>query len=188
MTSPVAVDFADLDDTQLMQRVQADDSEAFGVLYDRFAARAHGLARGIGTHAHADDIVQEAFLSAWRSRAKFTPERDTVLAWLMGNVRNRAIDSLRRQGGHDNRRANAEGIEDRFHASGNLENEIAERDEAAQLRRSLASLPPAQRDVIAFAYFGELSATEIAAELSLPLGTVKGRMRLGLDKLRIPVE
>ena len=176
--------FAGLDDVQLMRRVQAGDSEAFGALYDRFGARAHAVARAVGRDAHADDIVQEAFLSVWRSRAVFRPEQGTVLAWVMGIVRNRAIDSIRRQGRHDERRASAEGIEERLPAPGDMESHITEREEAARLRGALAHLPATQRDVIAFAFFGELSAPEIAAELSLPLGTVKGRMRLGLNKLR----
>lgn len=184
----IAAALADLDDTQLMRRVQAGDSEAFGALYDRFATRAHGLARAVGRDSQADDIVQEAFLSVWRSRAVFCPERGTVLAWVMGTVRNRAVDSHRRHARHDNRRSDAEGIEERLCAPGNVEGEIAERDQAARLRRTLARLPATQRDVIALAYFGELSTTEIAAHLSLPLGTVKGRMRLGLIKLRVPVD
>ena len=178
------VPFADLDDAQLMARVQAGDGEAFGALYDRFGTRALGVARMIGRASHAEDIVQEAFLSVWRNRAAFRPDRGTALAWVMGIVRNRAIDSLRRQGRHDDRRADADGMEERLRAPGNLETDLAERDQAAQLRKSLARLPEAQRDVIALAYFGELSTSEVAAQMLLPLGTVKGRMRLGLEKLR----
>jgi len=184
----VAAGLARLDDAHLMRRVQAGDDEAFGVLYDRFAPRAHALARAIGRDSHADDIVQEAFLSVWRSRVAFRPELGTVLAWVMGTVRNRAIDSLRRQGRHDDRRASAEGIEQRLYAPNDLESEMTERDEAARLRRTLARLPATQRDVITLAYFGEMTTSEIATELSLPLGTIKGRMRLGLTKLRAPID
>ena len=101
----------------------------------------------------------------------------------MGVVRNRAIDAHRRHSRHDTRRAD-EQYADAQAARGSLDESVGERDDAARLRAALARLPDAQRDVITLAYFGELSATEIASELSLPLGTVKGRMRLGLDKLR----
>ena len=182
----VAAGLADLADAQLMRRVQAGDAEAFGALYDRFVSRAYGLARAIGRASDADDIVQEAFLSVWRGRSAFRPERGTVLAWVMGIARNRAIDSLRRQGRHDRHRADAE-MAERLRVPGDVEDDIIGSEQAARLRSTLARLPPTQRDVIALAYFGELSTPEIAAELSLPLGTVKGRMRLGLVKLRSPV-
>jgi RNA polymerase sigma-70 factor (ECF subfamily) len=134
-------------DADLMLRVQADDAEAFGLLYDRFSSRAYRVAYG-ATHdrPRAEDIVHDAFFSLWRRRADYRPELGTVTAWVMAAVRHRSI-------------------------------------EAAKLRDSLARLPAAERDVIALAFFGELSAAEIAQELTLPLGTVKGRMRLGLEKL-----
>ena len=127
--------------------------------------------------------MQEAFLSVWRSRAKFAPERGPLVGWIMGTVRNRAIDSVRRNGRHDLRRAAGHGIQDHLQAPGDLEHSITERDQASRLRGLLSTLPDAQRDVIALAYFGELSTSEIARELSIPIGTVKGRMRLGLNRL-----
>ena len=177
-----------LDDTRLMRRVQAGDGKAFGEFYSRFGARAHHLARAIAGDAQADDVVQEAFTSVWRTSAGFRPELGTVLDWVMGTVRHRAIDSLRSHARHDRRRADAQGVEDRLLAPGDVESESGERDQAARLRKTLAALPGDQRDVIALAYFGQLSASEIADELSLPLGTVKGRLRLGLEKLRVPIE
>ena len=179
-----AAALAGLDDARLMQHVQADDARAFGALYDRFSPRARAVACGVARESLADDIVQEAFLSIWRARASFRPELGDVGAWIMGTVRNRAIDSLRRQGRHDSRRAHVDDSEVWLQAPGDVENETTEREQAARLRTTLARLPAGQRDVITLAYFGELSTTEIAAELSLPLGTVKGRMRLGLIKLR----
>ncbi len=102
----------------------------------------------------------------------------------MGTVRNRAIDSFRRNAPHDSRRAAEDHIDERLQAPGSLEETTGERDQAARLRGVLAQLPVAQREVIALAYFGELSTTELARELALLLGTIKGRMRLGLEKLR----
>lgn len=175
---------ADLGDAELMLLVQTDEVDAFEVLFDRFALRAYRVAHAIARNdARTEDIVQDAFLSIWRTRASYRPERGTVVAWLMGIVRNRAIDSLRLNVRHDIRRADEGLIDQRTHSCA-PEHTVAERDQAAHLRSIMAQLPDAQRDVIALAYFGELSTTEIAGELSLPLGTVKGRMRLGLEKLR----
>lgn len=175
----------ELGDVELMVRVQADDPDAFGALYDRFGTRAYRVAYAISRDGtRAEDIVQEAFLSVWRSRAAYQPQRGTVTGWVMGTVRNRAIDSFRRNGPHDSRRAGEDHIDERLQAPGSLEETTGERDQAARLRGVLGQLPAAQREVIALAYFGELSTTEIASELSLPLGTIKGRMRLGLQKLR----
>ena len=101
----------DLGDVELMQRVQADDPGAFGALYDRFGSRAYRVALAIARDkTRAEDIVQEALLSVWRSRAQYQPRRGAVVTWIMGTVRNRAIDSGRRHGRHDNRRADVENI------------------------------------------------------------------------------
>ncbi len=187
--SLTAAPAADLGDEELMLRVQADQPDAFGELFDRFGTRAYRVAYAIEHNGtRAEDIVQDAFLSIWRARASYQPERGSVIAWVIGIVRNRALDSLRRHGRHDNRRAGGEHMLERLQAPGSTEQATGERDEAAHLRGVLAQLPEAQREVIALAYFGELSTTEIASELVLPLGTVKGRMRLGLEKLRPQVE
>lgn len=186
MASP---SLAELGDEDLMERVQADDADAFAVLFDRLGARAYRVAFVLAhERTRAEDIVQEAFLSVWRNRAAYDPQRGAVGAWTTGIVRNRAIDSARRNGRHDRRRADEEGLDTGRQAPGGVEVTVGERDEAARLRGVLARLPEAQRDVIALAYFGELSTTEIASELSLPLGTVKGRIRLGLEKLRAEVD
>lgn len=177
---------ADAADKALMRQVQADDPTAFGVLYDRYSARAYRVAAGIAPNrSHADDMVQEAFASLWRNRARYDPALGTVAGWVLATVRNRAVDVLRVQSRHDARRAGAEHLVGvRLTAGHAVEERVAERDGAARLRTALGALPAAQREVIALAYFGELSAAEIADRLSLPVGTVKGRMRLGLDKLR----
>ena len=185
MTAGIPGPLRDLDDATLMRRVQADDAQAFGALYDRIAGRAYRLAHSIVRDgSRAQDIVQEAFLASWRSRASYVPQRGSVASWIMGTVHNRAIDAHRQDGRHDSRRGTSDDLAERLRAPGDLEHSIAERDQATLLRSLLATLPEPQRDVIALAYFGELSTSEIARELSIPLGTVKGRMRLGLDRLR----
>ena len=177
--------YGQADDAELMRRVQNDDADAFAALYDRLFVRAYRIAIGIAhDRTRAQDSVQDAFLSVWRSRAAYQPQRGPVAAWVMGTVRNRAIDSLRRNGRHDEKRASGEHIDEQLQAPGDLEQRVAERDQAARLRGLLDKLPDAQREVIALAYFGEMSTSEIARELTLPLGTVKGRMRLGLNALR----
>jgi len=172
-------------DVQLMARIQHGDPDAFRVLYDRFGARAYRVAFAIARDAsRAEDVVQEAFLSTWRHCALYRPERGSPQAWVLGIVRNRALDALRHHGRHDSRRVGAEQLDDRVWDAPSVEHLVARLDEAERLRHVLAQLPDPQREVIALAYYGQLSAAEIAGALALPLGTVKGRMRLGLMKLR----
>lgn len=178
-----------LDASDLMVRVQNDEAQAFDALYDRFAGRAYRVAVSICHDAtRAEDVSQEAFLSAWRSRASYDPSRGSVSSWLMGMVRNRSIDALRRHARHDSRRSDGDHIDEQLAAPGDMEHMVGERDQAEWLRGLLAQLPDAQREVIALAYFGELSASEIARELAIPSGTVKGRMRLGLRSLRTTID
>jgi RNA polymerase sigma-70 factor (ECF subfamily) len=107
-----------------------------------------------------------------------------VRTWILGIVHNRAIDALRRAFVHDRRRASDEGIEERFAADERTDVEVARRDEAREVRDALAELPTEQSRVIELAYFGGYSHSEIASMLETPIGTVKGRMRLGLEKMR----
>ena len=180
---------SDLTDAELMRRVQADDPIAFEELFERFGARARRVASMtyFGS-ASSDDVLQEAFLGIWRSRASYRADRGSVSAGVLGVVRLRAIDAWRRDARHDSRRERLEGAAEALPDALDIEAVTGERDHAATLRAALVRLPEAQRGVIVPAYFGELNATEIASELSIPLGTVKGRMRLGLDKLRAAPE
>ena len=104
--------------------------------------------------------------------------------WVLGIVHHRAIDALRRNLVHARRRTSAEGIEERFEATERTDVEVARREEARGVRAALATLPAEQSRVIELAYFGGFSHSKIADMLGMPIGTVKGRMRLGLDKLR----
>lgn len=108
-------------------------------------------------------------------------------SWALDIVRHRAIDCSRRNRRHDRWREDFDGVAEGHAAPGGVEDDTADRDEARRLRAVLAHLPMAQREVIALAYFGELTHSEIAHELSLPLGTVKGRMRLGLKRLHLQI-
>ena len=173
-------------DAQLMGRIQDGDAQAFAVLYDRLAPRALAIASGLlGVRGdRASDAVQEGFLSMWRGRAAYDADRGDVHSWVLGIVRNRAIDSLRHSARHDGRRAAEDGVAHLLAAPDDVQADADASDDGRRLRALLADLPESQREVIALAYFGQLTHTEIAIRLTLPVGTVKGRMRLGLSKLR----
>jgi RNA polymerase sigma-70 factor, ECF subfamily len=174
-----------LADEDLMQLVRGGDAAAFEVVYERHATVAFSLAyRMTGRRGHAEDVVQEAFLSLWRSGARYDRSRGSVRTWVLGIVHNRAIDALRRSTVHDKRRASDEGIEERFEATERTDTEAARRSEAAEVRTALALLPQEQARALELAYFGGFSHSEIAEMLDTPIGTIKGRIRLGLERLR----
>ena len=162
---------------------------AFELLYDRHSAAAFSLAyRMCGAASAAEDVVQEAFLSVWRAGARYDRLRGSVRTWLLGIVHNRAIDTLRRSTVHDRRRASDEGLAEHLEADEWTEAEVARRDEARSVRAVLDGLPVEQRTVIELAYFGGFTHSEIADMLEAPVGTIKGRKRLGLDKMRRGLE
>ena len=171
---------------ELMRKVQDNNAEAFGVLYDRLAPKAFRVSlRMLNGHSErAQDAVQDSFLSMWRSRSQYREESGPVQAWALSIVRNRSIDAIRGDARHDQRRSAIEGHEGELRMPGDVENEAIGHASVKDLRALLAALPEQQREVIALAYYGELSHTEIAEHLEVPLGTVKGRMRLGLTRLR----
>jgi len=176
----------ELADEDLMQLVRQGEAAAFEVVYERHCGAAFSLAyRMCGKRSIAEEVVQESFLSLWRSGARYDRTRGSVRTWTLGIVHNRAIDALRRGIVHDRRRASDEGIEERFEAPENTEVEVARRDESREIRSALNELPKEQSQVIELAYFGGFTHTEIASMLNAPIGTVKGRMRLGLAKMRL---
>jgi RNA polymerase sigma-70 factor (ECF subfamily) len=178
-------DLRSLADEDVMQLVRRGDAGAFEVIYERHSAAAFSLAyRMMGTRAGAEDVTQDAFLSLWRSGARYDRARGSVRTWVLGIVHHRAIDALRRATVHDRRRASDEGIEERFEARERTDVEAARREEAGTVRGALSSLPADQSQVIELAYFGGFTHTEIADMLDAPVGTVKGRMRLGLKKMK----
>lgn len=174
-------------DETLMARVRDDDVDAFAQLYDRHAGRAFRVAQAVCSDTgRAEDAVQEGFLTIWRERASYRPELGTFQAWAMKIVQNRAIDSYRRaarrppvqRGDQTDAPADSDDRADVPHV------DVIARSESEALRATLKTLPEAQAKVIVLAFFGDLSHSEIASQLNLPAGTVKGRMRLGLEKLR----
>jgi RNA polymerase sigma-70 factor (ECF subfamily) len=180
-----APDVSLLADEDLMQLVRQGDAAAFEVIYERHANAAFSLAyRMMGRRVPAEDVVQEAFLSLWRTGARYDATRGSVRTWVLAVVHHRAIDALRRGIKHDSRRASDEGIEERFESPDRTDVQAARREEANEVRDALASLPAEQAKAIELAYFGGFSHSEIATMLEMPIGTVKGRIRLGLEKLR----
>src|SRR3954464_2567660 len=144
-----------LADEDLMQLVRRGDTRAFETVYDRHATAAFSLAyRMTGTRNTAEDVVQEAFLSLWRSGARYDRTRGSVRTWVLGIVHNRAIDALRRSMVHDRRRASDEGIEERFESGERTDGEGARRDQGREVNRALATLPVEQSRAIELAYFG----------------------------------
>jgi RNA polymerase sigma-70 factor (ECF subfamily) len=178
-------DLRSLADEDVMQLVRRGDARAFEIIYERHSAAAFSLAyRMMGTRSGAEDVTQDAFLSLWRSGARYDQARGSVRTWVLGIVHHRAIDALRRATVHDKRRAGDEGIEERFEAAERTDVEAARREEAGTVRNALSTLPADQCQVIELAYFGGFTHTEIAEMLDAPVGTIKGRMRLGLKKMR----
>jgi RNA polymerase sigma-70 factor (ECF subfamily) len=175
-----------LADEDLMPLVERKDPAAFEVLYDRHGGASYSLAyRMVGNRLAAEDITQEAFLSLWRSRARYDRTRGSVRTWLLGIVRNRAIDMLRHELVQAPTQTFDEStLEPRTAPSSDTDAEALRREAARQVRGALSELPADQMRVIELAYFGGLSHSQIADMLGMPLGTVKGRMRLGMEKIR----
>jgi RNA polymerase sigma-70 factor (ECF subfamily) len=174
-----------LADEDLMHLVRKGEARAFELVVERHQSAAFGLAyRMTGARATAEEVVQEALVSLWRSNARYDRTRGSVRTWILGIVHNRAIDALRRNAVHDRRRASDEGLEERFETAERTDVEVARREEAQEIRAALRELPPEQGRVIELAYYGGFTHVEIAAMIDEPLGTVKGRMRLGLMKMR----
>ena len=174
----------DRTDREAMERLASGDLAALDRLYEQYGAMAFSIAfRITGDHAAAEDVVQEAFLGAWRNAARYVDARGTVRTWLLSIVHHRAIDAIRR------RRPTAELQEPEANVPGALTlpdtwAEVSTRLDQASIRVALARISDVQREAIELAYFGGLTQTEIAEQTGVPLGTVKGRMRLGLEGLR----
>lgn len=175
-----------LADEDLMELVHEGDARAFEVVFDRHGSAAFSLAyRMCGSRARAEDVAQEAFLSLWRSGARYDRLRGSVRSWILGAVRNRAIDAFRREGVKEAQDIGDERLVEQVPSAELTEVEIECRDDGHRVRSALNELPLDQRRVIELAYFGGFTHSDIAAMLELPAGTVKGRMRLGLSKLRV---
>jgi RNA polymerase sigma-70 factor, ECF subfamily len=175
------------EDEALVQRMAAGDDAALGALYDRWHAVVHGaVSRMLRQPEDVDDVVEEAFWQAWRQASRFDRSRGAVQAWLSTIARSRALDrvrTLRRR-----REEPLEGDDGQVVVQQAAEGDPGLDAEASERRRivvaALSGLPAEQREALELGYFGGLSQTEIAERTGQPLGTVKTRMRLALQKLR----
>jgi RNA polymerase sigma-70 factor (ECF subfamily) len=175
-----------VDDDLVMARVKAGSTAAFGVLYDRYSERAYRIARSVcRDEARAEDAVQETFISIWRTRTTYE-DHGKVASWVLTVARHRAIDIARHDTWQAAHRAGDDGLEV-LHDPDGVPEKVLARAEARDLLSLLAALPVVQREVIALAFYGQMTHSQIATRLDLPLGTVKGRMRLGLDRLRADI-
>ena len=160
------------------------DKEALGTLYDRHSRTAYSLAyRMMGERPAAEDLVQEAFLQVWRAAGSYRVERGGVRTWILSIVRYRSIDHLRSSASRNRTQHRAEAIAPTSQPSEAFA-QTWRNSQGEQVREAIRGLPQAQRKVLKLAYFSGYTHIEIAELLELPLGTVKGRVRLGLKKLR----
>ena len=173
-----------LDDEGLISIVVDGDARAFASLYDRHSRAAYSLAyRMMNGRQAAEDLVQEAFIKVWRSAGGYQVGRGSVRTWILSIVHNRGIDHIR---SHASRRR----MQDKLEASAPTSEpseafaETRRSSKRDQVREALNTLPAEQLKILELAYFSGYTHVEIAERLDLPLGTVKGRMRLGLSKLR----
>jgi RNA polymerase sigma-70 factor (ECF subfamily) len=173
-----------LTDDDIVRSISAHSPEGIEALYDRYGGLAHTVAlRILGDRGAAEDVVQEAFLSVWRRGSTYQQGRGSLRSWICTIVRNRAIDRLRGDRHRTRLDTPMEGqsiepaISDPWAA-------VALELSGEEVRTALADLPPEQRRTIELAYYGGYSQSEIATAMEVPLGTVKGRVRIALDKLR----
>lgn len=174
----------DLSDATLAERIRAGDRDALGILYDRHAALAMGVAyRVLGDRARAEDVVHDAFVLVWQKIGRFDASRGSMKGWLMTVVRNRAIDRIRAtRPSIDTETADEHSL---LRTSSNPTwDQAVERLSADQLRRAVIQLPDEQRRAIELAYFEGHTYREIAELTGVPHGTANGRLRLALGKLR----
>jgi len=170
-------------DQSLLDRVAAKDSQALADLYDRYAPVALALAgRILGDRSEAEDVLQVVFTRVWTDAGRYDPSKGSPTSWLLSWVRNGAIDRLRRR--EALQRAALHSIDHAPAGHDDSHGHDATAEERERLKKAVASLPADQRQVIELAYFEGLSQTQIAQRLGEPLGTVKTRVRLGMNKLR----
>lgn len=173
-----------LADEDLISLAESGDAEAFAALYDRHGRAAYSLAyRMMGDKQAAEDLVQDVFLKVWRLTGSYRAERGSVRTWILSIVHNRGIDQIRSSA---SRRRTQDKIEASAAKSQPSEafSEAWRNTQRDQVRDALTSLPPEQLKILELAYFSGYTHVEISELLDLPLGTVKGRMRLGLKKIK----
>ena len=175
---------ADRTDRAWMGRLAAGDLGALDRLYEQYGAMAFSIAYRItGDRTAAEDVVQDAFLGAWRNAARYVESRGSVRTWLLSIVHHRAIDAIRRRRPTVELPDSEVALPDALTLPDTWADVELRLDRAAVLQ-AMSAISDVQREAIELAYFGGLTQTEIAERTGVPLGTVKGRMRLGLQGMR----
>jgi RNA polymerase sigma-70 factor (ECF subfamily) len=183
-----ALDRAHASDAALLAQARAGDAAAFEIVYDRHAAVAYGLARRmLHNPTTAQDVVQEAFLNLWRTDS-YRAEKGSLRNFVLGIVRNRAIDALRKERRRKTDQLSDDTATSRLPAADRTDVEVEQRDTQRLLRAALTTLPDAQHRALELAFFDGLTHAEIALRLNEPIGTIKSRIRLGLQRLRADTE
>ncbi len=181
-------DYAELGDEELMQRLHHRDQRAFEAIFDRYGDLVYSTAlRVLRDTQLAEDVSQEIFVRLWRKPQSYVAERGRFLTWIISVTRNRAVDEVRSRGRRQRHEtASPEEQERELPASDSIDPALNAQlaEQARIVRAALAELPPEQREIIELAYFGGLTQQEISDRLDQPLGTVKTRIRLGMQKLR----
>jgi RNA polymerase sigma-70 factor (ECF subfamily) len=173
-----------LADEDLISLVQSGDTEAFAGLYDRHGRSAYSLAyRMMGDRQAAEDLVQDSFIKIWRSATSYRAERGSVRTWILSITHNRGIDHIRST---SSRRRTQERVEMTTETTQPSEafSETWRNSQRSQVQQALKTLPDEQLKILELAYFSGYTHAEIAEMLDIPLGTVKGRMRLGMKKIK----
>lgn len=154
------------------------------MLYDRYSGIAYGLAyRVTNDGTAAEDVVQEAFVSLWKQAPRFDPARGQVRSWLLTIVHHKAVDAVRRRAGQRERNLPV-GAADFIAAQGTPGERVEQTMDAEAVREAVRRIPEDQRRTVEMAYFMGMTHIEIAERMSVPLGTVKSRLRIGLEKMR----
>ena len=175
------MDLALLSDEALLALVSRGDEAALGSLYDRYGKPAYRLAlRILRDPSLAEDAVQDAFLTVWRTASAYRPERAKASTWLLTLVHRRTVDFVRRE-----QRRRTDPLDETFEPAdeGRTDDEAATREERRRVQAALTRLAPDQREALELAYYGGLSQSEIAERLGVPLGRSKSRMFSGLGRL-----
>lgn len=174
-----------LDDKVMVGLIRNADAHAFQAFYDRYVNLIYSIAYGIlENHTLAEDITQEVFLRVWRKIDRYDPTRASLSTWLGVITRNLAIDLARKRSRLSQKLSWAEAVDGRPSDRATPEDQTETNLTRNQVRQALSRLPEEQRTALAMAYFRKMSHSEIAAESGEPLGTIKTRVRLGMQKLR----
>ncbi len=182
------LDLSDLTDDRLMQNVATGEAASLEVLYDRYVRQCFGLAlRMLNNPQIAEEVVQEVFTKVWTRPETYSVQKGKFISWLLSLVHHRCIDELRRRSSTETRLEDpvtGSLLDTAVDPTPDPADQLTLREDQVAVRQALGELAPNQREVLVLAYFGGMSQSQIAARLKQPLGTVKTRVRMGLQKLK----